>query len=300
MSLVVNGYSEASLLNTLRSLDLPYSDEELNKIKEHLKNELQLFKQRELTHEAFALLIDAYDCEIKDASKVKKATCYVVLGIEMEGKKDIFGIYTFFGRENRAEWNKVFEDLVNRGLKKVLIVISDDFPGIIETVKAVYPYADHQLCFVHLQRNIRKQMSKTDASEFNKELDRIKFSSSHEEAVEKFENLCDRFKSGYPRYINTLLDKSEYYFAFTKYPEPLRKYIYTTNSVESINSLIEKIRIKSGGYFSSVEMLEINIYLQRENLRQSKWKNAVPLISSHAYDIRQLFQLRYLPQTQCS
>ena len=56
---------------------------------------------------------------------------------------------------------------------------------------------------------------------------------------------------------------------FTKYPEPLRKHIYTTNSVESVNSLIEKIRIKSGGYFNSINALEINIYLQRVNLRQT-------------------------------
>jgi len=75
----------------------------------------------------FALLIDAYHCEIKDGSKVRKAACYIVLGIDMEGKKDIFGLYTFFGKENRADWNKVFEDLINRGLKRVLVVVSDDF-----------------------------------------------------------------------------------------------------------------------------------------------------------------------------
>jgi len=119
MSLVINGYSESSLLNTLKSLNLPYSDDELNKIKDDLKSELDLFKQRELPESVFALLIDAYHCEIKDGSKVRKAACYIVLGIDMEGKKDIFGLYTFFGKENRADWNKVFEDLINRGLKRV-------------------------------------------------------------------------------------------------------------------------------------------------------------------------------------
>jgi transposase-like protein len=79
----------------------------------------------------------------KTSSKVKKATCYIVLDIDMECKKDIFGLYTFFGKENRTDWNNVFEDLINRGLKRVLVVVSDDFPGIIETVKAVYPYAEH-------------------------------------------------------------------------------------------------------------------------------------------------------------
>lgn len=300
MSLVINGYSESSLLNTLKNLQLPYSEQELNKIKNDLKSELDLFKQRELPEAVFALIIDAYHCEIKDGSKVKKAACYIVLGIDMEGKKDIFGLYTFFGKENRADWNKVFEDLVNRGLKKVLIVVSDDFPGIIETVKAVCPYADHQLCFVHLQRNIRKSMTKADAAEFNKELNKIKLSSSFDEALEKFQNLCNIFKERYSRYMNLLMEKAEYYLAFTKYPESLRKHIYTTNVVESVNSLIEKIRIKTGGYFNSVEVLEINIYLQRKNLKQTKWRKPVPMINGHIYEIQQLFQLRYFNQTQNS
>ncbi|ADQ39611.1 transposase mutator type [Caldicellulosiruptor acetigenus I77R1B] len=300
MSLVINGYSETTLLNTLKSLDLPYSEDELSRIKNNLKNELDLFKQRELPQEAFALIIDAYHSEIKDGSKVKKAACYIILGIDMDGKKDIFGIYTFFGKENRADWNKVFEDLINRGLKKVLVIVSDDFPGIIETIKAVYPYADHQLCLVHLQRNVRKHMAKIDAAKFNKELDKIKLASSFDEATEKFEQLCNEFKDKYPRFINAILQKSEHYFAFTKYPDEVRKHIYTTNAVESVNSLIEKIRIKLGGYFNSVDVLEINIYLQRENLKQTKWKNPVPMIKAHIYDIHQLFQLRYFTQTQNS
>lgn len=64
---------------------------------------------------------------------------------------------------------KVFEDLINRGLKKVLIIVSDDFPGIIDAVKIAYFYADHQLCFVHLQRNVKRHMTKEDSSKFNKE-----------------------------------------------------------------------------------------------------------------------------------
>jgi len=115
MSLVVNGYSESSLVQTLKALNLPYSENEILKIKEDLKNELQLFKQRELPTSAFALIIDGYHCEVKDNSKVKQATCYVVLGIDLEGKKDIFGIYTFFGKENKADWMKVFDDLITRG-----------------------------------------------------------------------------------------------------------------------------------------------------------------------------------------
>lgn len=87
MSLVVNGYSESSLLNTLKSLNLPYSDDELNKIKDDLKSELDLFKQRELPESVFTLLIDAYHCEIKDGSKVKKAACYIILALIWKVRK---------------------------------------------------------------------------------------------------------------------------------------------------------------------------------------------------------------------
>lgn len=228
---------------------MPYSEEEINKIKNNLKKELDIFKQRELPQDVFVIIINAYHCEIEDSSKVKKVTCYIVLGIGLDGKKDIFGIYTFFGKENKADWSKVFEDLIIRGLKRVLIVISDDFPGIIDTIKIAYPYADHQLCLVHLQRNVRKHLMKEEASKFNKELDKIKLVDSFDDAQERFNSLCSSYVSKYPRFINTILQKADHYFAFTKYPEEVRKHIYITNAVENVNSLVEKVRIKSGGYF---------------------------------------------------
>ncbi len=223
------------------------------------------------------------------------------LSIDLEGKKDIFGIYTFFGKENKADWMKVFEDLINRGLKKVLIIVSDDFPGIIDAVKIAYPYADLKFAFVHLQRNVKRHMTKEDSSKFNKELDKIRLSSSDvDEAVSGFNQLCNEYLPKYPRFLKGLLEKAKYYSAHIRYPEKIRKHIYTTNAVESINSIIEKIRMKSGGYFQSTEILEINIYFQRENFKRGKWKNGVPLIRHYTYEILQLFNLRYELDTQNS
>jgi len=123
---------------------------------------------------------------------------------------------------------RVFDDLITRGLKKVLIVVSDDFPGIIDAVRLAYPLADHQLCFVHLQRNVRKHMAKDDASVFNKELDKLRTSSSDfDEAVLKFKELCNQYSSKYPRFIKGVCEKAEFYLAHMKYPEDLRKHIYT-------------------------------------------------------------------------
>jgi len=80
------------------------------------------------------------------------------------------------GNENKGDWLKVLNNLIERGLKRVLVIISDDFSGLSEAVKALYPLTEHQLCYVHLQRNIRRHMSNKDASSFNKELANIKLS----------------------------------------------------------------------------------------------------------------------------
>lgn len=91
MSLIINGYSESSLLNTLKSLHLPYSDDELNKIKDDIKSELDLFKQRELPETVFALFINAYHCKIKDGSKAKKAAWYIIFLVSIWKVKTSLG-----------------------------------------------------------------------------------------------------------------------------------------------------------------------------------------------------------------
>jgi len=300
MSLVINGYSESQLLLSLKELGLPYSVAELAKIKDHLVERLNDFKRRELPQEAFTLFIDGYHTEIKDNLKVRKACVYTVLGTDLDGRKDVYGYYTFFGNENRADWLKVFNDLIERGLKKIVIIVSDDFPGMTEAVKALYPLTDHQLCYVHLQRNVRRHMGKDDASSFNKELENIKLSRDHEEGKAKFEKLCQHYKNKYSTFIKAVLPKADNYLCFLRYPEEIRKYMYTTNAVESLNSRIEQIRMKLGGYFQSVSILEINLMLQVDRLKQGKWRNPVPILRAKAYDLLQFFNIKFYQETQNS
>ena len=298
MSLVVNGYSESQIIRSLKELGLPYSEGELNRIREELEERLNDFKQRELPEKAFALFIDGYMTEIKDKGKVRKACVYTVLGIDLEGRKDIYGFYTFFGSENRATWLSIFNDLIDRGLKKVAMIVSDDFPGMAEAIRTLFPLTDHQLCYLHLERNVRRNMGKEDASLFNRELENIRLSRNYEEGKERLERLCRQYQPKYPSFIKNLQSRAERYVCFLKYPEEIRRYLYTTNSVENFNSRIEQIRVKLGGYFQSVEILEINLWLQRGRLKQGKWKNPLPVIKSRAYEIQQLFNLKFYDQTQ--
>ncbi len=299
-SLVVNGYSPSQLQRTLSELGLPYTEDEIKKITEELRERLEDFKTRQLPSEVFALFIDGYHTDIKASKRVKKSCVYTVLGIDLEGQKDIYGFYEFFGSENKEGWLKVLNDLLDRGLKKVVVVVSDDFPGLSEALESLYPHTEHQLCFVHLKRNIRRNMGRRDSQEFLKNLQQIKQLFSYEEAIEEFKNLCQRFEKSYPYFMKEIKAKAEKYLNFLKYPEEIRKYIYTTNSAENFNRRIEEIRLRLGGYFQSVEILEINLFLQRERLLQGRWRNPVPILKANAYELRQIFNRKFYAQTQYS
>ncbi|MGC8770420.1 MAG: transposase, partial [Brevinematia bacterium] len=106
------------------------------------------------------------------------------------------------------------------------------------------------------------------------------------------------YKNKYPTFIKYLLAKKYLYFSFIKYPEPLRKHIYTTNIVENLHSRIELIRINSGGHFQSTKTAEISIFLTVQNLKKGKWFKPLPAFREALYEINQLFATRFYKETQ--
>ena len=195
--LVLSGYSPNKIKGLLHSMGLPYSNEQIEELKEELHMKAKELKGQELPEEVGAIFIDAYHMKIKEEGKIKKGVIYTVIGIDLEGTKNIYGYYIYYGSENRSGWLEIFNDLIKRGLKKPLIIVSDDFSGLSEAIKTLYPRADHQLCYIHMQRNVKKNMSKEDAKEFNRELSRIRKSKDFEQALQEFEVLCKKYKDKY-------------------------------------------------------------------------------------------------------
>jgi len=250
------------------------------------------------------MIIDGYHCQIKD-KQVKDAVIYIVLLISLEGKKEIGTWYIEFGKENRTDWMKIFNDLISRGLKRVLVIVSDDFPGLSEVIKTLFPNSDHQLCWLHFIRNTKRHMGKSDYKEFKDGIKKIMIGCQNfEQAIEEFNLLIEKYKKKYPYFIKKIEASKEKYFTFKKYPEEIRKYIYTTNACENINRQLEEKRIRTGGYFQSKELVDINFYLIWENLREGRWKKPVINLKANEYEILQLFNLRFgrkeVSQTQNS
>lgn len=300
LNLILHNYSPNKIKSILNSLNLPYSPEQIEELKDDFCQKAKEFLTRQLPENVFSLFIDAYHVQIKDddTKQIKESVIYNVLGIDMSGKKDLYGSYISQGKENREDWLVILNNLIQRGLKRVLLIISDDFPGLDQAIKTLFPNTDHQLCFIHMQRNVRRNMSKTDAKEFNKSLTSIRLISDYDKAIAMFENLCEEYKNKYPTFIKYLLAKKYLYFSFIKYPEPLRKHIYTTNIVENLHSRIELIRINSGGHFQSTKTAEISIFLTVENLKKGKWFKPLPAFREALYEINQLFATRFYKETQ--
>ena len=295
-NLILQSYSPNKIKSLLKSLNLPYSESDIEEIKNDLYLKAKELKNKQLTNNVFCIFIDAYHTQIKDENnKIKKAVIYSIISIDLTGKKELCGFYSFFGSESKEDWLVIFNDLISRGLTRLLLVISDDFSGLKEAIKSLFPNSSHQLCYIHMQRNVRRNMEKNDAKEFNEELSIIRKSKDKESAISKFENLCNlnKYKDKYKTFIKKLLLKKELYFNFLDYPKAIRKHIYTTNIIENFNSRIEVKRINSGGYFQSEKIVDIAIYLIANNLIQNRWKKSVPAFIEAEYEINQLFNLTF-------
>jgi len=294
-TLIASGCSKNNIIHILKQYNISFSDDVYQQIAEDIETKMNDFKSKELPEEMAFVFIDGYICNIKDIekNKVKQACIYTVIGIDFDGNKQILGYWTIFGAENKSDWLKIFHDLVNRGLKKIFMIICDDFSGITEAIRSIYPKTYIQKCCLHLVRNIKRKLAKEDAKEFIKEFKMIKESKNYDEGEERFKRLCDKFSEKYKSYMEMIKGKVKEYLAFLKFPEEVRKYLHSTNIVENFNGLIEKERIRLGGYFQSQKIADRIVYLKIEHLHNKVWNKPIPMIASKRYEISQMFELTF-------
>jgi len=183
--------------------------------------------------------------------------------------------------------------LIERGLRRVMIVIHDDFSGLLAVSQGLFPQSDVQLCVVHMQRNAKSHLSKADATEFQQRWRAIKASWDVEVGHRQFEELCDRFVKTYPTFIAELRKKREHYLAFLKYPEGMRRSLSTTNVVEAVNGQLEIMRRNSGGYFHSEDTVKFKLGLAVSSLEEGRWRSGARTIMSALHQLNAMFQSRF-------
>jgi len=293
LSLLTSGRSLHAVKDALRKMGLSSSQQELESVATGLIEELDLRNSRPLDPDLLALFLDGKYVEFRDGDRLRPACIYLVVGLRRDGKKQVLTCLPRAGRENLEDWKFVLRNLIERGLRRVLLLVQDDFSGLLPITQGLFPNTDIQLCAVHMQRNAKTHLSKPDAGEFQQRWRAIKSSWNIEVANQQFEQLCDRFAKNYPTFIAELRKKRLHYLAFLNYPENIRRSLSTTNVVEAINGQLEIMRRNSGGYFHSEETLKLKLGIAVSSLEQGKWKSLAKNIAAVLHQFNAMFQSRF-------
>src|SRR6185312_4395176 len=293
LSLLTSGRSVNAVKDALQKMGLSRSQQDLEAVANGLIEELDLRNSRTLEPDLLALFVDGKYVEFRDGDRLRPACIYVVIGLRRDGKKQVLTCLPRAGRENLEDWKFVLRNLIERGLRRVLLLVQDDFSGLLPISKSLFPNTDVQLCTVHMQRNAKNHLSKPDASEFQQRWRAIKASWYLEVGNQQFEQLCDRFASLYPAFIDELRKKRMHYLAFLSYPENIRRSLSTTNIVEAINGQLEIMRRNSGGYFHAQDTLKLKLGLAVSSLAQGRWKGVAKNIAAILHQFNAMFQSRF-------
>jgi transposase-like protein len=293
LGLLASSRSVNAAKTSLRRLGLTASEQDLDLVASEFIEELDLRNTRPLDPDLLALFIDGKYVELREGERLRPACIYVAVGLGRDGKKRILACLCRLGRENLEDWKLILRGLIERGLRRVLVVVQDDFSGLLPITEGLFPTAEVQLCVVHMQRNANKHLSKADAPEFKLRLRSIKAAWDVEVASAQFEELCQRFQPTYPSFVAELRKKKEHYLAFLHYPELVRRTLSTTNVVEAVNGLLENLRRNNGGYFHSEETLKLKLGMAIGYLENGKWRRIAANVCTSLDQMNALFEARF-------
>ena len=212
--------------------------------------------------------LDAIHYKIKEGGKYISKAVYTILGVRLDGKKEVLGLY-LSENEGANFWLQVLTDLHNRGVEDILIASVDGLKGFPEAINAIFPKTEVQLCIVHQIRNSIKYVASKDQKEFAKDLKLIYQAPTKELAEEELLKLEEKWGKKYPLVINSWQSKWDNLSVYFKYPEDIRRIIYTTNIIESVHRQFRKLTKTKGAFPNEASLLKL-LYMGIKNA-QKKW-----------------------------
>ena len=215
---------------------------------------------------------------------------YVIIGVDTEGYKDVLGLW-IDNTESGSFWNNVFEDLKERGVEDILYMSSDGIAGFKGSLEKVFPKTQAQRCVVHLVRNIYGLCPKKEAKEIIADYKKIYTSVTLDEAKERLEEFENKYKKDHKRIVNKVVDFMQYLEPLFELPKEIRKAIYTSNAVESVNSALRKVTRGKGSFPNENAVYKI-LYLRIKELKE-KWKRPIQNWKIIQSQLIEIFGTRY-------
>jgi transposase-like protein len=267
------------------------SKDTISRITDAVNQEVTECQQRPLDKLYPIIYIDAIVMKIRDGS-VANRPVYVVLGVNMQGERDVHGLWVGNGGEGSKYWTSVLSELKNRGVNDALIVCCDGLNGLPESINSIWPRADVQTCVVHLVRNTLRYTSKADWPKITTDLRRVYTAPTLDAATSRFEEFEEKWGQKYPAVIRLWRDAWDEFIPFLKFPSEIRSMIYTTNTIESLNARFRRSTRQRGHFPNEQSAIKV-LYLTIRRTdgrggnvvgRVRNWKSVLNTLALHYPD----------------
>lgn len=244
------------------------SDTTVSRITDKVLPEAKEWQQRPLESVYAVVFMDAIHYHVRSEGHIVNKAVYVAIGINPEGKKDVLGMWVG-ENESSKFWGTVLNQLVNRGVKDILIACTDQLPGFAEAISRVFPQTDIQNCIIHQLRNSRKRVSYKDLKNVMDDLKKVYNAVDETSAYDALAEFAEKWDKKYPSISKSWYENWANLSTYFKFPPVLRKLIYTTNAIEGFNRQLRKVT-KSKSVFPNDESLFKMMYLAMRDITK-KW-----------------------------
>jgi len=269
ITLYSRGMSTRDIEATVKEIyGVELSEGSVSNITNTIVEDIKEWQQRPLEEVYFVIWMDGIVIKIRHNGKVLGKTIYLIIGLRKDGLKEVLGMW-ISETESASFWMNVLTDLKARGVEDILIACTDNLAGIRQAINAVFPEAVTQLCVVHQIRNSSRYVVWKERKQFIADLKLVYGAINKEAAYDALQEFEKKWGSKYGYAIKSWKDNWEELTAYFNYPMEIRKIIYTTNAIESLNSSIRKYT-KTKTVFPDDQSAMKAVYLAINNIQQ-KW-----------------------------
>ena len=269
LSMYARGMSQRDISSTVEEIyGFSVSHEMISNITDRILPELEEWQIRPLRKCYAFLFVDCMYVSLRQNYEVSQCAVYVILGYDLDGHKEILGLW-ISPTESKNQWMQIFDEIKKRGVEDVFFISMDGVSGLEAGAKAIFPDVVVQRCIVHLIRNSIRFIPSKDYKRFTQSIKRVYGAVNLKAADAAFETFKKEW-SGYPGAVRVWEDNYIHVEQLFNYPGDIRKIMYTTNAIESVNSSFRKVT-KKGTFENENSLLKV-LYLRISELEE-KWKN---------------------------
>ena len=286
IAMYAKGMSLKDISDMIRQIyKVELSVETISNLTSQVSEEVQKWQNRPLEKFYPFVYVDCLYAPVKNDFISEKTAIYVMLGINKDGFKDVLGIW-INETESAYFWTTVFEEIHSRGVEDILFVSMDGLAGLPEAIEKVFPKTITQRCIVHIVRNIYSILDKKKAKQIIADFKQIYTASNINFAKLAYENFLIKYKDN-TKLIKKVNDLIHHVFSIFDYPIEIRKVMYTTNPIESLNSSLRKVTRGKGSFISKEALFKV-LYLRIKDL-QTSWAKGTKNWNNIQYQLVQLF-----------